>query len=201
MSKDQFALMLSETSVLISDGTTLHPQTYIINPQPSTPTPSLPEGDLHLSQLAIKLTVSVLAVSPSAPDTVKSVILPEILTLSKSPLLHGPALDAVLVFFKEVMSLQVTGMSFEDLLRSLLIVENSAKQAVSNQSRCVYFFLSFVFLPVYFFLSFFLSYRYISVFLSFVPRCVAVLCGCASESQRRATLNQLARVCVGEGVS
>jgi cullin-associated NEDD8-dissociated protein 1 len=132
ISKDQFTMMLTETSALITD------------------------GDLHLSHLAVKLTISILAVSPSSPDTVKAAILPEIITLSKSFLLHGPALETVLTFYKDIMSLQVTGMAFEDLLRSLLSVESSAKQAMSNQSKCV-----------------------------------AVLCGCAEEKQRRQTLTQL----------
>jgi len=128
MSGDLFASMMTEASSLVHD------------------------TDLHLSHLALRLTVSVLSVSPSATITVRDKVLPKALVLAASPLLQGMALQTLLDLFRELVSLNATeaGLGFDALLQSLLepvsrisSAEGLPKQSIANTARfvavlCVY---------------------------------------------------------------
>lgn len=55
--------------------------------------PLLNEADLHIAQLTLTLLTSIAQLHPAALARVSDSILPEILTLVKSPLLQGRLLS------------------------------------------------------------------------------------------------------------
>lgn len=84
--------------------------------------PLVSDTDLHLSHLALQLTVSVLAVNPSAAATVRNEILPRALTIAASPLLQGMALKSLLNFYQSLVKMDAgaDGLGFDTLLAALL---------------------------------------------------------------------------------
>ncbi|XP_055935598.1 cullin-associated NEDD8-dissociated protein 1-like [Argiope bruennichi] len=81
--------------------------------------PLISESDLHISQLTMSLLTSISKVQKQSLMNVTEAILPEILTLVHSPLLQGAALNSMLEFFQSLVSNQVPGVSYRDLLRRL----------------------------------------------------------------------------------
>jgi len=94
------------------------------------------DTDLHICDLSLSASNSILKARPSTGPLVKSHILPAALTLSKSPLLQNPALSSLLALLEElVTSKAVTFDSLCDLLVEQIIDTNgskSSKQAISN---------------------------------------------------------------------
>ncbi|KAF8766423.1 Cullin-associated NEDD8-dissociated protein 1 like protein [Argiope bruennichi] len=85
--------------------------------------PLISESDLHISQLTMSLLTSISKVQKQSLMNVTEAILPEILTLVHSPLLQGAALNSMLEFFQSLVSNQVPGVSYRDLLRRLTAPE------------------------------------------------------------------------------
>ncbi|KAH9373876.1 hypothetical protein HPB48_016148 [Haemaphysalis longicornis] len=77
------------------------------------------ETDLHISQLTLNLLTSISKVHPQSLSLVSSAILPEILVLVRSPLLQGGALNAMLEFFQALVSLNLPGLGFRELLNEV----------------------------------------------------------------------------------
>lgn len=61
--------------------------------------PLISDSDLHLLPLALKTVESILSVSPSSVNEVKSLILPSLFQLMESPLLQGSSLESLLSMF------------------------------------------------------------------------------------------------------
>ncbi|XP_054718633.1 cullin-associated NEDD8-dissociated protein 1-like [Uloborus diversus] len=81
--------------------------------------PLISESDLHISQLTMSLLTSISKVQKQPLMNVTDAILPEILTLVHSPLLQGAALNAMLEFFQSLVTTQLPGVTYRELLRRL----------------------------------------------------------------------------------
>ncbi|XP_033121634.1 cullin-associated NEDD8-dissociated protein 1-like isoform X2 [Anneissia japonica] len=81
--------------------------------------PLISETDLHISQLSLTLLTSLAQILPRSMLKIKAEILPQVLSLIRSPLLQGGALDAMLEFFKTLVCTSTAGMMYADLLRYL----------------------------------------------------------------------------------
>ncbi|KAK6159687.1 hypothetical protein DH2020_003068 [Rehmannia glutinosa] len=103
------------------------------------------DSDLHMAALALELCCTLMADKRSGPNvglTVRNKVLPQALTLIRSPLLQGQALLALQNFFGALVYSANT--SFDVLLDSLLSTGKSsvqsggvAKQALFSIARCV----------------------------------------------------------------
>lgn len=107
--------------------------------------PLLNEADLHIAQLTLTLLTSIAQLHPAALARVSDSILPEILTLVKSPLLQGAALSSMLDFFEALVKAGLAGLGFRDLLTMLVapVTQSSLnvpalhKQAFHSLAKCV----------------------------------------------------------------
>lgn len=93
------------------------------------------ESDLHISQLTLNLLTSISHVHKQSLMIVTNIILPEILVLVRSPLLQGAALSAMLEFFQALVSLNLPGLSYTELLQLLttpIYQSNSHQNHVSG---------------------------------------------------------------------
>ncbi|XP_077518379.1 cullin-associated and neddylation-dissociated 1 isoform X1 [Amblyomma americanum] len=77
------------------------------------------ETDLHISQLTLNLLTSISKVHQQSLSLVPRAILPEILVLVRSPLLQGGALNAMLEFLQALVSLNLPGLGFKELLHEV----------------------------------------------------------------------------------
>jgi len=89
--------------------------------------PLLSESDLHIAQLTLHLLTSVARTQQAAllaggVGDVFSVILNEVFTLLRSPLLQGVALQSLLEFLQALVELNASGsgLGYRDLLTSLM---------------------------------------------------------------------------------
>lgn len=82
--------------------------------------PLISDADLHLSHLALHVCVSILAVHPESAANVVEKILPQTLTLLRSSLLQGLALESLLSLYGELVTINAKGASFDQLLDALL---------------------------------------------------------------------------------
>lgn len=106
--------------------------------------PLLSEADLHIAQLTLVLLTSIARVYSGALVDVADAILPEILTLVKSPLLQGAALDSMLEFFQALVSCRLPGLGYHDVLKLLVRpvalgspTNTLHKQAFHSLAKCV----------------------------------------------------------------
>ncbi|XP_049773388.1 cullin-associated NEDD8-dissociated protein 1 [Schistocerca cancellata] len=110
--------------------------------------PLLSEADLHIAQLTLTLLTSIAELHPAALTRVSDAILPEILTLVKSPLLQGAALNSMLEFFEALVKAELPGLGFRDLLSMLVAPITQCgestmpvlilhKQAFHSLAKCV----------------------------------------------------------------
>jgi len=104
------------------------------------------EHDLHLSYLALRLTVSALGASAAVRPAVAREVLPRALVLARSPLLQGMALRSLKGFFRELASADAAaaaeGLGFAALFAALVDPVTSGakplpKPAVANLARCI----------------------------------------------------------------
>lgn len=108
--------------------------------------PLLSESDLHIAQQALNLLTSIAKLQPVALSNLSDPpILPEILTLAKSPLLQGAALNSMLEFFQALVVAGLPGLGFEELLQMLVspISQNGNGTAqplfaTGNQTQAVF---------------------------------------------------------------
>jgi len=115
MTESLFDLILSEAAPLVSD------------------------GDLHLTHLSLRLSISVLTVSPSASNTLAQHIMPKCLLIAASPLLQGRALESLLDLLKGLVSLDAPGLTFDELYDLIQSKVNDVeqKQGIANIAHCL----------------------------------------------------------------
>lgn len=89
----------------------------------------LSEADLHIAQLSLNLLTSIAKLIPNALVNITDHILPEILTLVKSPLLQGAALTSMLELFQALVLANLPGLGYRELL-SLLVNPVSTQGAI-----------------------------------------------------------------------
>ncbi|CAI6364051.1 unnamed protein product [Macrosiphum euphorbiae] len=105
------------------------------------------ESDLHIAQLTLSLLTTIIKIQPFAMSYSSSIIMPEIMTLTKSPLLQGAALNAILLFFQSLVATNVPQFGYQELV-TLLISPLMAqpvgtpaltlhKQAYHSLAKCV----------------------------------------------------------------
>ncbi|XP_065063149.1 cullin-associated NEDD8-dissociated protein 1-like [Rhopilema esculentum] len=109
--------------------------------------PLISESDLHISQLALMLLTSITRVDNTRLGQVQEKILPATVELTRSPLLQGSALTAMLAFLTEAVKSDKLGLSYRTLLQILTkpIYEHDAslpslavhKQAFHSIAKCV----------------------------------------------------------------
>lgn len=80
----------------------------------------LSEADLHIAQLSLNLLTSIAKLLPNALVNISDHILPEILTLVKSPLLQGAALTSMLELFQALVLANLPGLGYRELLGLLV---------------------------------------------------------------------------------
>jgi len=105
--------------------------------------PLLSESDLHIAQLTLTLLTSISRLQPAALTTCREPpIMPQVLSLAKSPLLQGAALSSMLEFFQAIVKANLPGLSYQELLNMLLTLLTTAqpplhKQAYHSLAKCV----------------------------------------------------------------
>ncbi|XP_072401896.1 cullin-associated NEDD8-dissociated protein 1 [Diabrotica undecimpunctata] len=108
--------------------------------------PLLDESDLHIAQWTLIILKAIAVYHPKALLNINDTIMPQILVLVKSPLLQGTALQSMLDFFKSLVVCNIPDLSYDHLLRLLLMpisnlsVNPSAtlhKQAFYSLAKCV----------------------------------------------------------------
>ncbi|KAL1492929.1 hypothetical protein ABEB36_011093 [Hypothenemus hampei] len=107
--------------------------------------PLLDESDLHIAQWTLIILKSIAMRHPKALQDINNGIMPQVMILVKSPLLQGTALHSMLEFFKFLVKCNLPGVSYDYLLRLLLmpITNLSAqsgtlhKQAFYSLAKCV----------------------------------------------------------------
>uniref|UniRef100_A0A6B2EGK5 Putative tata-binding protein-interacting protein n=1 Tax=Phlebotomus kandelakii TaxID=1109342 RepID=A0A6B2EGK5_9DIPT len=104
--------------------------------------PLLSESDLHVAQLSLVFLTSAAQQQPQAG--VYEAILPEVMTLVRSPLLQGTALNCTLKFFQALVQANLPRLSYNYLLEMLMtpvIGQQSGqvlhKQAYHSLAKCV----------------------------------------------------------------
>ncbi|XP_025074466.1 cullin-associated NEDD8-dissociated protein 1 [Pogonomyrmex barbatus] len=139
--KNQRALKLSSLPLLdtlvCNYSSSLHPD---LLDKVTTELPALlNESDLHIAQLTLNLLTTIAKLHPAALTRISEHILPEILTLVKSPLLQGVALNSMLEFFQALVQANLPGLGYRDLLAMLIVPVTSSllhKQAYHSLAKC-----------------------------------------------------------------
>lgn len=145
MRKNHRALKLNSLSLL---NTLVNNYSAIIDPQllkgaiAEVP-PLISELDLHVAQLSMVLLTSTANLRSSALIDVHSTLLPEILSLIRSPLLQGAALNCTLDLFQAFVKTNLPGLSYRELLDMIKypIMNTNAtvhmhKQAFHSSAKC-----------------------------------------------------------------
>ncbi|XP_035780587.1 cullin-associated NEDD8-dissociated protein 1-like [Anopheles albimanus] len=107
--------------------------------------PLLSESDLHVAQLSLVLLTSVARQQPQALVGVHDQIMQEVMTLVRSPLLQGTALNCTLKLFQALVQAQLPGLGYRHLLKMLMTPvytqhQQSAplhKQAYHSLAKCI----------------------------------------------------------------
>lgn len=106
--------------------------------------PLLSESDLHVAQLSLVLLTRTAKKQPQALNGIYESILPEVMTLVKSPLLQGIPLTCTLNLFQALVQANLQGLSYRNLLTMLMqpIVNQASqpplhKQAYHSIAKCV----------------------------------------------------------------
>ncbi|XP_050436438.1 cullin-associated NEDD8-dissociated protein 1 [Adelges cooleyi] len=105
------------------------------------------ESDLHIAQLTLSLLTTIIKIQPLAMSYSANIIMPEVMTLAKSPLLQGAALNAILSFFQSLVASNVPQFGYQDLVKLLvspLMAQSTGtasltlhKQAYHSLAKCV----------------------------------------------------------------
>eukprot|EP00003_Mantamonas_plastica_P001680 TRINITY_DN1118_c0_g1_i7.p1 TRINITY_DN1118_c0_g1~~TRINITY_DN1118_c0_g1_i7.p1 ORF type:complete len:932 (+),score=400.03 TRINITY_DN1118_c0_g1_i7:53-2848(+) len=96
--------------------------------------PLISDEDLHLSHLAIQLSVSILEADKAALDGINDTILPSIYELIQSPLLQGAAMNSVLALHAALLATKDKRVSFAKLLDNVVGLKNSASKGKGKES-------------------------------------------------------------------
>ena len=81
----------------------------------------LNENDLHISQVALKLTTSIC--KTHGPELISPNILQQVLCLIQSPLLQGLALETSIDFFLAIVAYNQPGLQFKDIINVIKIIK------------------------------------------------------------------------------
>jgi len=106
------------------------------------------ESDLHVSQLTLVLLTSLIRTHSEMQDVeiIPKKILPEALVLVRSPLLQGSALQAVIDFFRALVTSSFPGLQYQELVKQLTMPLSASpnaapgivhKQAYTSIAKCV----------------------------------------------------------------
>jgi cullin-associated NEDD8-dissociated protein 1 len=96
------------------------------------------DSDLHISHLSLRAAISALKVCPACSKSVKDDILPNVLTLSSSPLLQDLALDSLLGLLEQVVvSNAVEFPELLAMLRGRLDQASGNKHAIYNLAQAI----------------------------------------------------------------
>lgn len=82
--------------------------------------PLLCEADLHVAQLSLVLLTSTAKFQSQALVGAHNTFLPEVMTLVRSPLLQGTALNCTLNLFQVLVQAQLPGLGYRQLLEMLM---------------------------------------------------------------------------------
>lgn len=82
--------------------------------------PLLCEADLHVAQLSLVLLTSTAKFQSQALVGAHTAFLPEVMTLVRSPLLQGTALNCTLNLFQVLVQAQLPGLGYRQLLEMLM---------------------------------------------------------------------------------
>ncbi|XP_058803044.1 cullin-associated NEDD8-dissociated protein 1 [Phymastichus coffea] len=142
--KNQRALKLSSLvlldTLLRNYCNSLHPD--LLETVTTELPPLINESDLHIAQLTLTLLTTIAKLYPGALNRISENILPEILSLVKSPLLQGAALTSMLEFFQALVHAGIPGLRYRDLLQMLVSPVNQTqvqqlhKQAYHSLAKC-----------------------------------------------------------------
>ncbi|GAX78344.1 hypothetical protein CEUSTIGMA_g5786.t1 [Chlamydomonas eustigma] len=100
--------------------------------------PIVADSELPLASLSLRFLVAVLEKQPSVASTVAEKVLPQAITLVKSPLLQGSALGSLQAFFLALGT--AAGAGSETLMSKLLeagTTRKAGKQAQHSIAQCV----------------------------------------------------------------
>lgn len=78
------------------------------------------ESDLHIAQLTLSLLTTIIKIQPLAMSYSANIIMPEVMTLAKSPLLQGAALNAILLFFQSLVATNEPEFGYQELVTLLI---------------------------------------------------------------------------------
>lgn len=105
------------------------------------------ENDLHVSQLTLNLVTCIAQSCPGTLEKIETTILPRCMTLVKSPLLQGAALQSLLDLLHSLVATQSSSISYTALINMLMqpcisddsrdISISSNKQAFVSTSKCL----------------------------------------------------------------
>ena len=98
------------------------------------------DNDLHICNLSLSASNSILKARPSTGPLIKNHILPATLTLSRSPLLQDVALVSLLQLQEQmILSNAVSFEELHGLIARQLNLDNgkSGKQVISNLAECI----------------------------------------------------------------
>lgn len=144
--KNQRALKLNSLTLL---DTLVNNYSVFINPQLLKGaihelSPLLSESDLHVAQLSLVLLTSTAKYQSQALEGEHQDLLPEVMTLVRSPLLQGTALNCTLNLFQVLVQANLRGLGYRELLEMLKnpVVNQQAtyplhKQAYHSLAKCV----------------------------------------------------------------
>lgn len=82
--------------------------------------PLISESDLHITLFTLSLLTTIIKIQPLAVSYSAEIIMPEVLTLAKSPLLQGAALNAILLFFQSLVASNVQKFGYQELVKHLI---------------------------------------------------------------------------------
>lgn len=85
------------------------------------------DSDLHLSHLALRVTVAILTLAPELSPQIAELILPEAENLLRSSLLQGLALESLLAFFGAILQgkKNKAGVTYDALLQRIVAIQPS----------------------------------------------------------------------------
>lgn len=108
--------------------------------------PLINESDLHITLFTLSLLTTIIKIQPLAMSYSANIIMPEVMTLAKSPLLQGAALNAILLFFQSLVASNVPQFGYQELVT--LLISPLMAQPTGNPPLTLHkqvFFITFVF--------------------------------------------------------
>lgn len=147
--------------------------------------PLLCEADLHVAQLSLVLLTSTAKFQSQALVGAHTAFLPEVMTLVRSPLLQGTALNCTLNLFQVLVQAQLPGLGYRQLLEMLMYP--ALHQQTKNQRAPKFNYICILFL---------FSPSNLST-IEALPTTIIGCFGASSEEVKGAASHSLGAVAVG----